>query len=291
MAKVFLSYSRDAASRARGLAADIESMNHDVWYDAELSGGQHWWDEILRQIRGTDFFVIMVDPAMLKSEACLREGRYADALGIPILPVHVGGSISHDLLPDFIGKRQVLDYQRDDKNGALRLSRALHEMPMRGSTPDPMPEPEPMPRSYLYDLKERLGRSERLSDDEQKVLYMDLAEAYREPDKSDDALELMKTLRAREELLASIAEKIDRGLGKGPRPPYTPGPPGADRPPPQRLWIGAIAGGVLLGMVDAAVDPWGTPIEGLIMGAGLGAGLKWLFNQVTRGPSQRQTVK
>jgi TIR domain len=81
MAKIFLSYNRKSEAIARTLAGDIEALEHTVWFDQELSGGQVWWNQILGNIRDCDIFVFVLDPAALDSVACRSEYGYAADLG------------------------------------------------------------------------------------------------------------------------------------------------------------------------------------------------------------------
>jgi predicted nucleotide-binding protein len=73
MAKIFLSYSRVDLAFAQCLSSDLEKLNHTVWLDQELSGGQPWWEKILASIRGSDFFLFLLSPSSLDSQACKRE--------------------------------------------------------------------------------------------------------------------------------------------------------------------------------------------------------------------------
>ena len=82
---IFLSYAHQDAPKIDVLSRDLDDLVGTVWLDKSLSGGQLWWDEILRQIRECRLFVLAVSRHSLRSEACLAESAYATALDRPFL--------------------------------------------------------------------------------------------------------------------------------------------------------------------------------------------------------------
>ena len=87
---IFISYSRHDENAVKDLVRDLEAGRRDVWFDGDLRGGEAWWNEILRRIRGCSAFVIAVSDKCLTSKPCLAEFEYARRLGVPIVPVQVG---------------------------------------------------------------------------------------------------------------------------------------------------------------------------------------------------------
>src|SRR5262249_26457442 len=89
MADIFISYNRKDREAVTQLAADLEELGHDVWFDRELTttGGQKWWANVLEQIRRCDIFLFALTPGSLASDACQREYHYAYSLNKPIVPV------------------------------------------------------------------------------------------------------------------------------------------------------------------------------------------------------------
>ena len=206
---VFLSYNRQSAAVAKLLAADLDALDHEVWFDQELSGGQVWWDHILSVIRDCDLFILALDPAALNSTACKRELGYAAALNRPILPVQVGESISPNLLPPVLSKVQFVDYSRHDRKAAFRLARALSKVDHPTPLPDAMPTPPEAPISYLGQLSERVATGATLDINEQSALLVDLKRSLRDEETAEDGATLLATLRRRRDLFATIAEEID----------------------------------------------------------------------------------
>lgn len=211
MANIFLSYNRKSATAAKVLAEDIKSIGHTVWYDDNLGGGQTWWDEILNQVCNCDIFVFVLDAQSLTSTACNREYNYADALGKSILPVLASEGVSTNLLPPALSKIQFVDYRVPDKSAAFRLAKALLSMPLSKKLPDPLPTPPEVPLSYLGDISFKIEAAS-LSYEQQSALLLDLKRGFYEDDLIEDSLALLKRLRKRRDLYATIADDIDELL-------------------------------------------------------------------------------
>ena len=215
MSSVFVSYNRQSEQHARALAADLHALGHTPWLDQELSGGQAWWELILARIRDCDVFVFVLDPAALRSTACQREYGYAAALGKPVLPVLVTDGVSTSLLPPALSAIQFVDYRDQDRAAAFGLARAMGALAPAAPLPDPLPEPPALPISYLGSLTEKIAVAGSLSFEEQSALLHDLRRGLRTPALADDARGLLRELRARHDLLATIAtfDHVVLGIG------------------------------------------------------------------------------
>ncbi len=234
MANIFISYNRESKAIAVTLAADIEELDHTVWFDQEISGGRAWWDQILKQVRECDVFVFVLDAASLDSTACKSEYGYAAALGKPILPILVSEEVSTNLLPPALARIQFVDYRKQDRETALRLARALYTIPPPGPLPDPLPPPPEAPISYLGGLAEQVESKSPLSYEAQSVLVADLRRALRDPGTTHDARRLLVRLRKRRDLFADFAAEVEELLATSPPPP----PPGPQPPPkPTPRWF------------------------------------------------------
>src|SRR4051812_35883321 len=88
--RIFVSYARADRSEVERLIHALQRLRNDVWADDELSGGQPWWNTILKEIRSCQVFVACVSPDMINSAACQLESEYAARLRKSILPVAVG---------------------------------------------------------------------------------------------------------------------------------------------------------------------------------------------------------
>ena len=212
--KVFFSYSRSDASVAAAVAEDIRSMGHAAWYDREVAGGQAWWNAILRQIRECDLFVFILTPRSLESQACRAEFSYASRLQKRILPVLCREGVKVNLLPPEFSAIQFVDYRAQDKQAAYAMVRALHSVPESAPLPHPLPAEPPVPTSYLGDLRAQIESDQELTLARQRDLLFELKRRLRDAESCEDALDLMRLLRGREELLASIAEEINAILDR-----------------------------------------------------------------------------
>ena len=123
--KVFVSYSRHDEAAVRSLVDDLERARVQVWIDEELGGGDAWWTAILEQIRGCEVFLFALSDKSLYSKPCRAELGYAQALGLPVLPVQIGQVTSYHADPIFTV--QLVDYRDPTRNSAFDLISALHE--------------------------------------------------------------------------------------------------------------------------------------------------------------------
>lgn len=217
MANVFVSYSRVSAETVEALVKDIEALGHEVWFDKELVGGQSWWDKILETIRSADIFVFVIDHSSLRSKACTREYEYADALGIPIIPIVTDPSVRPNLLPRALQMVQHVSYIDPDKEAAFRLARAFMSITAKAAPPDPLPSPPLAPMSYISEIAEKVRTSNTLDFGEQSGLFIELKNVLSEDFMNEDTLALLGEFRGRQDLLATIAKEID-DLFRAPQP-------------------------------------------------------------------------
>jgi hypothetical protein len=235
VAKLFLSYNRASAAVADALVQDLEALDHVVWFDQELSGGQAWWTQILARLRDCDGFLILLNEDSLSSVACQRELAYATSLGKTIIPVRVD-DVSIATLPAHLAQLQLIDYRANDRAAALRLARAVSKVLPSPLLPDPLPAAPDVPLSYLGTIAERVESSSALSYEQQTSLFFDLTQSLRDPDVAKDALRLVERFRQRHDLYAKVAAEIDALLRSAPpprpdtRPPASPNKPAAAAP-------------------------------------------------------------
>jgi TIR domain len=203
---VFLSYARADKQLVRPLVEGLRLLGHSVWLDEEITGGQAWWNIILRAIRDADTVVAAVSERALDSQACVRERSYASALGKPILPVVIE-PMAPDLLPSELAELQFVEYSRPDASAALRLAAAIasiHPVPL----PEVLPPPPSAPFSNLSDLSQRV-HADSLNLDEQYALVARLRAALRRSEDRVAAAAILKRLQARYDLFAVVAKEID----------------------------------------------------------------------------------
>lgn len=212
--KVFISYARQDDAAVQSLAADLVQARQQVWLDRDLAGGDAWWPEILAQIRSSTVFVFALSDNSLRSKPCRTELGYAEALGLPILPVQVGHVSTRRTDPIFT--KQLVDYQDSTKHSGIALVSAVYERGLqRTELPDPLPEPPAIPYEHLLRLGAAIRGTAKLTHDAQASVIAELREALRNEDDDDvsqEIRELLRTLRDRKEVSDSIAREIDAVL-------------------------------------------------------------------------------
>ncbi len=206
--RAFISHSSKNVARVRNLAADIESLGHEVWYDQKLTGGRRWWEQILSELRACDVFVFALSAEAVDSRACVSELEYAEALGKQILPVVIERDFSENLLPPLLGEVQRVDYTTEDKAAFAALSRALSSLPASTPLPDTLPTPPPVPASYLFDLKAAFDETGTMSRQRQDELVEELRHRIKEGFPVADLLALTRRFRHRDDVLVRVDSEL-----------------------------------------------------------------------------------
>ena len=237
---VFVSYSsrdRDAVTR---LTQDLQDAEEQVWLDQRLAGGDAWWRAILEQIRGCDVFVFALSQNSIQSKPCQAELRYAQDLGLPILPVQVGHVDSLQLNP--LATVQTVDYRTSTATVGMRLLSALNRArAQRQPLPSPPPDEPPVPFEYLIRLYTTISGTDYISPPDQAALVAQLQFGLREDGDHDaarrDIVTLLMKLRDRPDVtyrtrtdVDAILASIDAEAQLVPAP-ERPGPTATDTPP------------------------------------------------------------
>ncbi len=207
--RIFVSYARQDRVVVDALVEDLERLGHTAWHDDDLTGGQAWWNEIIRQLQGCDAMVFVVSPNSSRSEACRLEAGYATDLLRPIVPVQVVPDVSGRLLPPGVAERQFVDYTERDADAIIALTRALAVVAPGTPLPQPLPEPPPVPISYLTSLAQRIDSSAELGADAQRAALAELRARLADDDQRADVVGLLEALQRRADVLAGVARDID----------------------------------------------------------------------------------
>lgn len=212
---VFLSYAHQDVELATALRQDLEDIGQSVWLDESLHGGQIWWDEILRQLRGCHAFVLAVSAHSLASEACVAEWAYAAALNRPFLPVRLDDT-DWTTAPAAMRESQHIDYIVGDLQSTKALARSLMSVPDEVSLPEVLPQPPPAPQSYRERFAGLFG-SAALTIEEQVNYYVRLSFDV-DGANSQEAVALLRVLHARPDVSWKVRLDIDKlieGHGDG----------------------------------------------------------------------------
>jgi hypothetical protein len=207
--EVFVSYARHDAEAVARLRSDIERSRNGVWIDRELEGGEQWWDQILEHIRSCGLFVFALSEDSAHSRACRKELAYAQALGRPTLPVLVG-DVDVELAPAPIPSLQIVDYRQRTADSAIELSIAIRDV-QPAPLPDLLPDPPDAPLVSFAPLQDLLAQ-EILTFAEQSDLARELRERLTDPDARHGAVTLLQELRARPDVMETVARDVDHLL-------------------------------------------------------------------------------
>jgi hypothetical protein len=263
---IFISYASKNRTVVRSLVEDLELLEHIVWFDQELSGGQVWWDRITQSIQQCDVFIFALTPESLDSYPCKLECNYAQVLKKRILPVLLA-EINTSLLPPVLAEIQYVDYRQMDRKAALLLNRALNSLPPAVPCPDPLPIPPAAPLSPLGEINERID-APALTLEEQAALFIRLKGLLKRPDTAQDARVLLMRLRTRHDLFATISEEVEQVLA-GIEHPISKSTDQSWQPAQPEIEPPAVVRPINLGFEGAVVDgqPWGWFNSlGLVMG-------------------------
>lgn len=214
--KVFISYSRRDEAAVRSMVAGLHGGRVQVWMDEDLGGGDAWWTEILNEIRTCTVFIFALSKNSLYSKPCRAELGYAQALGLPILPVQIDEVSSYRADPIF--SRQLIDYRHPTAATGFALMGALNDYAThQNELPDPLPDPPPIPFEYLQRLGASIHDPAMLTPPVQAQILFELRNALHDEDDEivlEDIRDLLKTLRDRTDVTYPIATEIDNILGK-----------------------------------------------------------------------------
>lgn len=209
--RVFISYSRHDEGAVRSMVGDLQRAQVQVWLDEDLGGGDAWWTEILQQIRECTVFLFALSHNSLYSKPCRAELGYAQALGLPILPVQLGEVSSYRADPIF--SRQLIDYRQPTVATGFALMGALNQHAAdRADLPDPLPDTPPIPYEYLQRLGASIHDPAMLTPPVQGQMLFELRNALHEEDDPtvlNDIRDLLRTLRRRTDVTYPIASEID----------------------------------------------------------------------------------
>lgn len=93
MTDIFVSYSskdKRPLKKFISLMSDVNRYRiHNFWHDTKLTGGQIWWEEILRKIESCEIFIYLISDSSLDSNYCQAEFREAWRLQKTILPIMI----------------------------------------------------------------------------------------------------------------------------------------------------------------------------------------------------------
>lgn len=120
---MFLSYAAPDREIATSLAQDLRRNGIDVWWDAALTVGSSWADEIKSKLLYADVILVLVTPASVESHWVTYEWSTALAQSKSVVPVVVGGAF--ELLRGPLSRVQATPYEPGNDVSLLRLVQLL----------------------------------------------------------------------------------------------------------------------------------------------------------------------
>jgi len=112
MSHIFISYAHKERAFVEALYRPLARVYQNVWFDRELTGGDVWWERIVKQIQDCDIFLIVLSDLWIRSDWSKREYEEAVALGKKLLPIRI-----EDIkLPQFLEKLQYVDILNGELN-------------------------------------------------------------------------------------------------------------------------------------------------------------------------------
>ena len=210
MARLFVSYARRDMSVVAQLVNELREMGHETFYDQDLTGGQRWWDVLLTRIEECDGFLPVLSDAYLESEACRLEARWAFDIGVPILPLDLGG-VASEMVDPHVAQTNWIRYSLEDRTSIARLARALGALPPRNPPAAPPVRP-PVPVTYLTATRQEIHDADVMPVERQLAIIATLRTKLGTEDDAS-ARTLLTELRRRPDVAYASAIEIDHVLG------------------------------------------------------------------------------
>jgi len=112
MSHIFISYAHKDRAFVEALFKPLARVYQNVWFDRELTGGDMWWERIVKQIETSDIFLIVLSDLWVRSDWSKREYDEAVLLGKKLLPIRI-----EDIkLPQILEKLQYVDVLNGELN-------------------------------------------------------------------------------------------------------------------------------------------------------------------------------
>lgn len=91
MADVFLSYSREDRPIAQAIAAEMQRLGVDIWWDHDLLGGDDYRSRILEVLSRTPVAIVIWSRRSIESQWVVGEASAARERKI-LIPIHIDGA-------------------------------------------------------------------------------------------------------------------------------------------------------------------------------------------------------
>ena len=112
MSHIFISYAHKERAFVEALYKPLARVYQDVWFDHELTGGDVWWERIVKQINESDIFLIVLSDLWIRSDWSKREYDEAVLRGKKLLPIRIDAI----QIPQSLEKLQYVDVLNGELN-------------------------------------------------------------------------------------------------------------------------------------------------------------------------------
>jgi serine/threonine kinase PknH len=207
---IFISYASRDKEAVESIVRALQKARESVWLDREIGPGEQWWREILGQIRDCEVFITALSENWEQSRACRAELEYAQALGLPIIPVQIGPL--QNMVLNRVGHLQIIDYRTPTADTGITLTTEVRlKRDRRRPLPSPLPEEPPVPFEYLMRFNSQLDQS--LGPREQEAMLNELRSDLYVDGRDDVARKgitlLLGRLREHSDVTALIQQQVD----------------------------------------------------------------------------------
>jgi serine/threonine kinase PknH len=207
---IFISYSSRDREAVENIVRALQKARESVWLDREIGPGEAWWREILGQIRDCEVFIAALSENWEQSRACRSELEYAQALGLPLIPVQIGPLKS--MVLNRVGHLQIVDYRVPTADTGIALTTEVRlKKDRRQPLSLPLPDEPPVPFEYLMRFNSQLDQS--LGPREQEAILNELRTDLYVDGRDEVARKgitlLLGRLREHHDVTALIQQQVD----------------------------------------------------------------------------------
>jgi hypothetical protein len=86
---VFVSYRRTDKEFVERFVYALENQGPEVWWDADIGGGDDWRDSIVENLADSDCLVIVFSESCNASKQLVKELAVADHLNKVVIPIKI----------------------------------------------------------------------------------------------------------------------------------------------------------------------------------------------------------
>ena len=99
MSRLFISYARENRAFVEALFPLLQRV-YDTYYDKDLTGGEKWWDSLVKEIARRDILIIILSEQWNQSEYGRKEYEEAVKRNKKILPIKIDNAPNPQFLAD-----------------------------------------------------------------------------------------------------------------------------------------------------------------------------------------------